>query len=403
MIYQLSDEGELSINKFMHQTQNCKCSDPRDRVYALLSIYQRNLNIIPDYCLSKEEVYQDFCLRHIASTNFRNLGILKSCEMPISPSDLPSWAPDWSISNSPAPIQTNLASGVSAADFQYLGGGVLRAIGVKVAAVMHADQSATFDLSTRKTVALIRRFASLDLTQNLDVNGGEVFDTYCRTLCCDEFRDSFDPPNTLFSSRDKSKEALRLFLRRERIVEPAKPFDPDFQLYANAARSFMKGRSFFSTDKGHIGLGPKLANLEDEVVVSLGCDSPMVLRAIGNGRYRVVGECFIYDLSHSEALLGPLPTAYQQIYKTDNRRNQSGFVYYNRDTGQAHTIDPRLSLFRTELQEDGVQKIYVREPELDAHGNKDEERAVRIRTSFFEPKAEECRLMGIDTRPFDLV
>jgi hypothetical protein len=398
MIYRLSDKGDIPVGSLMHQTRNCKCSDPRDRVYALLSIYNRNLNIVPDYRLSKKEVYQDFCLRHIASTNYRNLDILKSCEMPISPSDLPSWVPDWSITNVSVTIQTNFASGLSAAEVQYLGGGVMRAMGVKVATIVHADEIPIFDLSTNETVALIQRFAPADL----DINGGEVFDIYYRTLCCDQFRDSVDPLAIMFPSHDKSKEALRFFLGPEGNVEPAKPLDPEIERYANWARYFMKGRSFFLTDKGHIGLGPKIANPEDDVVVFAGCDSPMVLRPTDNGRYKVVGECFIQNLSHSEALLGPLPEGYQQIFKTDERMKQSGTVYYNRNTGQTHTIDPRLSLFRTELEENGVRKINVREPEIDAQ-RKGEGSAIRMRMSAFKPDSEVCRLMGIDIRPFDLV
>jgi hypothetical protein len=397
MIYRLSDKGNLPFGRLMHQTRNCKCSDPRDRVYALLSIYNHDLNIAPDYHLSKEEVYRDFCLRHIASVTYSNLDILRSCEMPISHSDLPSWVPDWSIRNVSEPIQTSFASGISAADVQYLGGGVMRAMGVKVATIVHADEIPIFDLSTNETVALIRRFAPADL----DING-KVFDTYFRTLCCDQFRDSVDPPAILFPSLDKSKEALRFFLGPDGNVEPAKPLNPEIEMYANWARYFMEGRSFFSTDKGHIGLGPKVAKPEDDVVVFAGCDSPMVLRSTDNGRYRVVGECFIYDLSHSEALLGPLPEGYQQVLKTDKRWKQSRIVYYNRNTDQTHTIDPRLNLFRTELQENGVQKIYAREPEIDAQ-SKDEGSAIRMLMSAFKPESEVCRLMGIDIRPFDLV
>ena len=394
MIYRLSDKGDISFGRLMHQTRNCKCSDPRDRVYALLSIYHRNLNIVPDYRLSKEKVYRDFCLRHIASAQYGNLGILQSCEMPISPSDLPSWVPDWSTRNVSETIQTNFASGVSAADFQYLGGGIMRALGVKTATIVHADEIPIFDLSTNETVVLIRRFAP----GNLDVNGGEVFDTYCRTLCCDQFRDSVNPPAISFPSLDKSKEALRFFLGPEGNVQPAKSLDPEIETYANWARYFMEGRSFFSTDKGHIGLGPKVANPGDDVVVFAGCDSPIVLRSAGNGRYRVVGECFIYDLSHSEALLGPLPEGYQQVFETDERRKQSGFVYYNHNTDQTQTIDPRLNLFRTELQVDGVRTIYVRELEIDAQ-SKNEGSAIRMRMS----ESEVCRLMGIDVRLFELV
>jgi len=273
----------------------------------------------------------------------------------------------------------------------------MRAMGVKAATITHADEIPIFDLSTDETIALIRRFAPADL----DVNGGDVFDTYYRTLCCDQFRDSLDPPAIMFPSHDKSKEALRFFLGPERNVEEAEPLDHEIEIYANWARYFMLGRCFFSTDKGYIGLGPKLASPEDNIVVFAGCDSPMVLRPAENGRYRIVGECFIYDLSHSEALLGPLPERYQQIFKTDERM-KSGIVYYDRNTGQTQTVDPRLSLFRTELQENGVSKIYVREPEADAESN-DEGREIRVRISDFEPESEVYRLMGIDIRPFDLV
>ena len=393
MIYRLSDKGDIPFGSLMHQTRNCKCSDPRDRIYALLSIYHRNLNIVPDYRLSKEEVYQNFCLRHIASTKYSNLGILQSCEMSISLSNLPSWVPDWSVGTVSEPIQTNFASGMSAADVQYLGGGVMRTIGVKVATIMKADEIPTFDLSTNETVALIRRFAPV----NLDINGGEVFGTYCRTLCCDQFRDSVNPPAILFPSMNKSREALKFFLGPEGNAGPANSIDPEMEIYANWVRYFMKGRSFFSTDKGHIGLGPKLANPEDVVVVLAGCGSPMVLRPAANGRYRVVGECFIYALSHSEALLGPLPETYQQVIKTDESGKQSGFVYYNNNTSESHTIDPRLSLFRTEVQANGVRKIYVREPEIDAR-SENEGIAIRIQMS----DSEDCRLMGIDARLFEL-
>ena len=144
-------------------------------------------------------------------------------------------------------------------------------------------------------------------------------------------------------------------------------------------------------------LGPKLANPEDVVVVLAGCGSPMVLRSAANGRYRVVGECFIYDLSHSEALLGPLPETYQQVFKTDESGKQSGFVYYNHNTSESHTIDPRLSLFRTEVQANGVRKIYVREPEIDARS---ENEGITIRIQMSD--SEDCRLMGIDARLFEL-
>ena len=63
--------SDLSYNflDLMRQTKRCKCLDPRDRVYAILSLLNdvdKAVGIEPDYEKTTSQVYQDVTLRQIA-------------------------------------------------------------------------------------------------------------------------------------------------------------------------------------------------------------------------------------------------------------------------------------------------------------------------------------------------
>ena len=78
-------------------------TDPRDRVFALLGLSgdarPRKLNIQPNYNLRVEEVYENMAILMLKS--YGSLDILsfpRVSEISTIPG-LPSWVPDWSISN----------------------------------------------------------------------------------------------------------------------------------------------------------------------------------------------------------------------------------------------------------------------------------------------------------------
>jgi hypothetical protein len=56
----------LTLRQQIERTKNCKCADPRDRIYAVLSISvpEEDVKIIVDYRKSTDEVYQDVVLQH---------------------------------------------------------------------------------------------------------------------------------------------------------------------------------------------------------------------------------------------------------------------------------------------------------------------------------------------------
>ena len=118
-------------------TKECKCTDPRDRVYALLNLLDFNYGIVPNYEKSLIEVYQGMFVASMKKQQpGLNLKLLAMCGMWESAEELPSWVPDWSPEKKCQPLRNQAAcgaTGFSNADALVLNNNVLHVIGIEVA------------------------------------------------------------------------------------------------------------------------------------------------------------------------------------------------------------------------------------------------------------------------------
>jgi hypothetical protein len=106
------------------------------------------------------------------------------------------------------------------------------------------------------------------------------------------------------------KELLRPFFASSREDYDLTPFDrypkdaaagplySDYMLYAISATA---KKSFFTTSKGYLGLGPQLVAKDDLICVIFGCPHPLLLRKV-NDHYRVVGEVHVYGMMQGEMI-----------------------------------------------------------------------------------------------------
>lgn len=96
LIWQLCDNRRRSTYDLINSSQRCVCADPRDRIYALLSLLPEAVRaeIEPDYTKSVHEVYIDAALSFIQAGAMDNLGILTLVESHKQDQKLPSWVPD---------------------------------------------------------------------------------------------------------------------------------------------------------------------------------------------------------------------------------------------------------------------------------------------------------------------
>jgi hypothetical protein len=399
ILHLCANTGSLSIPSLIEEARKCECSDPKDRIYGVLGLFNENdraLKIIPDYQKSIHQVYQDFFLSFLNTFKYSNLPLLLCCEMRDHRSTMPSWVPDFSQKKISNPFESRSASGSSAAVGEYTGEGRLKVLGVKVATIKDAEQIHMHGRNQSDGVALVRQY----ILPGVNTNGGELFDKYCRTLCGNSFRDRYDPPVAAFPSWYESKEVLWRLFERQEDVSLGKSLDLALNSYVTNVVASMDNRSFISTEAGHIGLAPLLAEAEDEVVVIPGCSSPMVLHPTDEGRHQVVGECFILGFMDGEALLGPLPEGYENITKL-NEHNRWYKAYRDWRTDEVHWTDPRFNLFRSEMQENGIRRIFSRGSESGTE-SVNNECGVRMKTSRL-PGAEEVIVMGVDLQPFELI
>lgn len=93
----------IHLSTLMRQARNCKVSDPRDRLYALLSLAGPGHKIKIDYSLSVSAVLTG-AARSIIQKDRRLDVFAMACEdksTGVSSWDLPSWVPSWSTKNDP--------------------------------------------------------------------------------------------------------------------------------------------------------------------------------------------------------------------------------------------------------------------------------------------------------------
>ncbi|EON66479.1 hypothetical protein W97_05577 [Coniosporium apollinis CBS 100218] len=140
------------------------CSDPRDRVYALLSLFdpKNTMEISPDYLLSVEDVYTDFFTSVLHQS--LQLYLLQLCGFSHGPSQLhlPSWAPDFSARR-PQVINFSASAGQSEHEAARIDAATLRIRGVLGDTIEHVTEPVPLTATTS-----FRRIAGLRPDKRLD-------------------------------------------------------------------------------------------------------------------------------------------------------------------------------------------------------------------------------------------
>jgi hypothetical protein len=69
-----------------------------------------------------------------------------------------------------------------------------------------------------------------------------------------------------------------------------------------ALRQACANRRPFRTNSGLVGIGPKVMQEGDVVVVLYGCETPYVLRQREDALWHILGECYVYGIMYGEAV-----------------------------------------------------------------------------------------------------
>ncbi|KAG4437810.1 hypothetical protein IFR05_006697 [Cadophora sp. M221] len=333
----LQENPGRALERLLDSTKKAICYDPRDRIYAVLSLLHEQdpirKAIEPDYSKAVEQVYQEVTLRQIQLTG--QLRLLALCTFGSSASSLqlPSWVPDLSVPNPLEQILNSNASGPSthkgslASSRKYL-----RIRGTRAGVINKVLTPIALSARLPEILAVCHSWEPPNAASTPYVTGGDLMAAFITTLfygAISELND-FDRP--------LEYEKLRKVYENT-VVRGELDDNVDDWYSTRHLQAHLPGRALFWTNEGHIGLCPAPARVGDLIVIAYGCATPLVLRPTLE-RYIVGGECYVSGLMNGEALFGPLPRGWTvQSWKAINREK---YPVFKDPTGLTTLKDPRL-------------------------------------------------------------
>jgi Heterokaryon incompatibility protein (HET) len=320
--------GRFSFDRLLTCRKASKCSDPRDKVIALLALADDMPHghmfsgsksasefICPDYRMPVENLYLRTAY-YIVQDSY-SLGILTSVDTMATGEGLPSWVPDWRHFEEPAsdsgtlhvveegfPQATRGSCHQMSLDGSTAEGTALRVSGIKqdcVSALSYYDENFVeefFEFPNHtetytptmqpRNLAVMQTMMREDWSNTTHAAGAEFFGLHSSITtdednCCGShtFEEQLASIDMRFSARD-----------------------PDVQAFRGS--------------KGFIGFGRRM-QIGDEIFPLLGIDYPIVLRPVKGG-YEFVGLCYAHGLMYGEGLhldRGPVTCYYPGSSEAD--------------------------------------------------------------------------------------
>ncbi|KAI0179258.1 heterokaryon incompatibility protein-domain-containing protein [Hypoxylon sp. FL1284] len=347
-----TEKRGLSFCQLRIEFEGALCRDPKDRIYGTLGLLTDQTwarRISPNYSKTTTQVYQDVTRFYFQEC--RDLSILEQCQRGVEFDGhvfAPSWVPDWAMK---PPVEkflvhTRASSHIAPLTIRVVGGTGLRVAGVKVSDIHATRKLGIISSSPIDHVIKAIRKATRDVNLPDGTFNEPLVEVYARTLSCNDLAENYEPPAPAEArpSLEKIKQTLR------QIHQDADPISHVDWGCIDHIKSWAIGRSLVLVWAGGrvlVGLVPLTARRGDAICVLLGSDIPMMLRPFTEGyderlqtfvtRYTVVGGCYIEDISHGQAILGPLPPNIRAVRYWGH---QPGFK--NMDTGEVSGVDPRF-------------------------------------------------------------
>lgn len=302
-----------SFLDLMDSTARLAFNEPKDRIYGLLGLKTLECDLAdgqsfidPDYNITTVECHRRVAAKLLSEWHdLRVLSWMRS--IPQSAKDWPSWVPDWNEDNelpfadySDDVLQKNDILGlVEISETVFGETQCIEISGFRIDTINReikeyatlSDEVGSPDV-LKAFQALLRRLEHIYSQQCLAFTFGNPR----RHLPLDSIRiaNRLSDYRT-FMGRDFAQDTRRL----EKFVldDFLDSFVPSADRFAHRHVVEKKDRCLFVTSTEMLGIGPQAMIPGDVVVILHGGDMPFVLRPADNGLWRLVGECYLYDVN----------------------------------------------------------------------------------------------------------
>lgn len=337
-----STNGTFPLSLFELLLATCfnQCSDPRDKLYAVLGLakdWQGKGELTPDYRpdITPEKVFQRFAMWDIQKN--QTLRILSCATENGYPSNLPSWVPDWRAIKNPDPfLRYSTRTKFSAATTMPLRiwfsdhGQVLNVVGEVVDAIKRIGPEPKFcriittfmmeqpNISRAKAT---QEWLQACQKQASDTNGKMTrkrFEEFWRTMTCGLTADGHPVPAEYGGHFEKYVDFLKHNITEIKVssgeskewrdsgmvigIGEDHPNWKRFALIESSLEKWSSRRRLCTTSKGGLASVPPKAQDGDLICIIYGGEVPYVLRPHAPGVYTLVGECYVDGIMHGEAL-----------------------------------------------------------------------------------------------------
>ncbi|KAM3066722.1 hypothetical protein ACMFMG_011925 [Clarireedia jacksonii] len=291
-----------AIVELMESMRGCECSDDRDGLYGVFSLLdQDHANLIksePNYSKTASEVYRKFAMACYEKTGKSSYNaVLQNYTGETKDSGLVTF---WSSREVYMFRGIRRATGNSKALASVANSdrNILKVTGKYCTTIDNIKPLPRLDLiyASAELEGVIRR-AIMDIApkgilckQYQPMRNKTLLEAFTRTILI-AFEDDTSPHLDMGAPYSAVQNVVaRLLQNGEPNVEEGRLESTMLKIIHD---NFM-GSPFFTTEEGYIGLAPDTAAPGDVLVVSLGSDSPVLLRPTMNGRhYNVIGTCHV--------------------------------------------------------------------------------------------------------------
>ncbi|KAF2247431.1 HET-domain-containing protein [Trematosphaeria pertusa] len=311
---------DIDLLQVLAWARGLKCSDDRDRVYALLGLPTLGLGrspIEPDYTQSVSDLYYEIACRAMASGGLWTLLCLTDHGSSAEewPSELPSWIPDWrrpNILSCPSQVgQGQLPSFVDASTRSlHIEGFCLDTVTSVSSPCFQAETDMVDVVSISRfwcsviepmlkedvlSAGTLPLYAFCDAVMSGDnLNWERCSHGLDATLKFYDYCQSSRWAAGMGKSTRTVDKMLRSIRSKVCVVDSGRSGHASI-----AFSKFLRGRKLFATHKSFIGLGPEALRAGDCVAFLGEVDTPFILRRQGEF-YRFIGAAFISQLANGE-------------------------------------------------------------------------------------------------------
>ena len=296
---------DVTLNELLYHCYDSACSDPRDKIYSLANLASdwNLLNIEIDYSIPVERLYKAVATKILKTSNSALILALVGAKQLI----LPSWVPDFSETRRGGFLTKVTGRTRDTGSYVYSAGG-------DEPGIIHVDEEEGI---LKLRAALLDRISFVsemidvqekELLQKLK-NCGEVYNQrYPRQVYLNGQSVEHATGLTWIAGRASTSERMKMDAFLEGFNHWCNSNgDRDESKLNDAARlsGALKDaadcRRWAMTRSGYMGLVPGTAQLEDNVYVVAGAQTPFIIRQSGLDNL-LVGECYIHGIMDGEAL-----------------------------------------------------------------------------------------------------